>query len=134
MKGTIKDIDFSQSYKQREWQKEADELVDNHPITVVVTHRGAGKTVFVVNKMIKQIMKCKLSSPRGYYIAPFRTQAKEIAWDGDTGFKTFLKPMGGFISYNESELRIDLPGDRVIRVVGADNEEALRGKYSDITV
>lgn len=141
MTETLKKISFKSVYKQREWQKEADKAVDEYPVFVGVTHRGAGKTVFVVNKIIERVMRCPLSAPRGYYIAPFRTQAKEIAWDGDTGFKPFLRPLEAlntpketFVSYNESELRIDLPGNRVIKVVGADNEEALRGKYSDITV
>src|SRR4029453_10557548 len=53
----------------------------------------------------------------------FRNQVKSIAWDA-------LKRIAGVIpgaTFNESELRADLPGDRRIQLMGADNPDAIRG-------
>ena len=91
---------------------------------VLVTHRGYGKTVGVINDVIK---RCALG-PQGAryaYIAPYRVQAKAIAW---TYLKRYVKPIMG-TTCNESELSVMLPGDRKISLYGADNFDALRGLH-----
>lgn len=94
---------------------------------VCVAHRRAGKTVAMINECIKGAMTCSLPSPRFSYIAPFLNQSKAIAWD-------YLKHYAGAIpgtSFNESELRADLPNGGRVRLYGADNPNALRGLYHD---
>jgi hypothetical protein len=92
-----------------------------------VTHRRAGKTVANINDLIMRACRCRRNIPRYAYIAPQLNQAKEIAW-------TYLKDFTAFIPgrrINESELWVDLPFAKRIRVYGADNPDRLRGLYLD---
>ena len=92
-----------------------------------VCHRRAGKTVACLNDLIDATLRCKRPSPRFAYIAPLYSQAKDIAW----GYlKRYTAAIPGALA-NESELRVDLPADRRIRLYGADNYERLRGLYFD---
>lgn len=95
--------------------------------SVVVAHRRYGKTVLAVNHIIKMALTCK--KPRGAfaYVAPFRNQAKAVAWDY---LKFYTAPIPGR-TVNESELSILLPGGARIRIHGADNPDSLRGLYFD---
>ena len=72
-------------------------------------------------------MLCTLPRPRFAYIAPFRDQAKRVAWDY---LKYYSRPLwsGG---PNESELSVTLLGERKISLFGADNADSLRGIYLD---
>lgn len=94
---------------------------------VLVAHRRFGKTVFCINEIIDRALRCNLPRPRYAYVAPFYRQAKQIAWDYA---KQYTRPIPGMTA-NESELRIDLPGERRITLYGADNPDALRGLYLD---
>ena len=93
----------------------------------LVCHRRAGKTVGVVNDIIRKSFDCQLPRPRFAYIAPFRDQAKRVAWDY---MKYYSKPLWQEAP-NESELTVTLYGDRKISLFGADNADALRGIYLD---
>ena len=93
---------------------------------VAVAHRRAGKTVAFVNEAIRRALSCERPAPRFGYIAPQLGQAKAIAWDY---VRTFCEPIPG-VSFNESELRADLPNGGRIRLFGADNPHALRGLYA----
>ncbi len=98
--------------------------------TVLVAHRRFGKTVLAVNHLLKQALLC--DRPRGSfaYVAPFRNQAKEIAW---AYLKHYSAPIPGR-SVNESELCVTVPsngGGSRVRIFGADNPDALRGLYFD---
>lgn len=94
--------------------------------SIAVCHRRAGKTVACVQKLIKEAIECKRPDPRFAYVAPLYNQAKDVAW---TYLKRFAVPLDG--TPNESELRIDLPGGKRIRLYGADNPDRLRGLYLD---
>lgn len=94
---------------------------------VLVCHRRAGKTVATINDLVKRCIECRRPAPRYGYLAPLRQQAKDIAWDY---LKRYTAPIPGR-EVNEGELRVDLPGDRRIRLYGADNPDALRGIYLD---
>ena len=85
----------------------------------LVAHRRAGKTVAKINDLIRGAMLCVLPRPRFAYIAPFRDQAKRVAWDY---LKYYSRPLweGG---PNESELSVHLLGDRKVSLFGADNAE-----------
>jgi hypothetical protein len=54
-------------------------------------------------------------------------QAKSVAWDY---LKHYTEPIPG-VSYNETELRADLPNESRVRLFGADNPDSLRGIYLD---
>lgn len=93
----------------------------------VVAHRRAGKTVAVVNEMIRSALTCKLEAPRTAYAAPTYNQAKRIAWDYA---KRFSAPIPD-VKFNEAELRIDYPNGGRFQLLGQDNPDSLRGAYFD---
>lgn len=93
----------------------------------LVAHRRAGKTVAKINDLIKGAVLCQLQRPRFAYIAPFRDQAKRVAWDY---LKYYSRPLWEN-GPNESELSVHLLGDRKVSLFGADNADALRGIYLD---
>jgi len=97
--------------------------------SVLVAHRRAGKTVAVVQKLIKCALTHKRKGPplRYAYIAPTRDQAKDIAW-------AYLKDYAGKIPgtvVNESELKITFVNKAVIRLYSGENYERMRGLYFD---
>lgn len=94
---------------------------------VVVAHRRAGKTVAAINGLIKTALTCPLPAPRAAYVAPYRNQAKTVAWDY---LKRFAAPIPG-VKFNEAELRADFQNGGRVTLYGADNGDALRGQYFD---
>ncbi len=93
----------------------------------IVSHPRAGKTVAAINDLVDAALRCPLKAPRFAYVAPFYSQAKDVAW-------SFLKEYALAIpgtTKDESELRVDMPGDRRVRLYGADNYDRLRGIYLD---
>jgi hypothetical protein len=93
---------------------------------VGVAHRRAGKTVADINELVIGALKCDLTNPRFAYVAPQLNQAKDIAWVYLKEYTAFLSP-----KINESELWVELPGGKRIRIYGADNPDRLRGIYLD---
>lgn len=93
----------------------------------LVCHRRAGKTVAAINDLVIGALECTKSRPQFAYVAPFRNQAKLVAWEY---LKYYAAP---FLSEkpNESELSVRLAGDRKVMLFGADNADALRGIYLD---
>ncbi len=93
----------------------------------MVAHRRAGKTVAVINDLIRSCFTIDRSDVRVAYIAPLRVQAKAIAWDY---VKHYSAPIPG-VQFNETELRVDYPNGSRFRLFGADNYDAMRGLYFD---
>lgn len=93
----------------------------------LVVHRRGGKTVAGINDLIRGALTCSKPSPRFAYLAPYRQQAKLVAWDY---VKQFTAPIPGR-SVHESELHVKLPKDGRVTLYGADNYDALRGIYLD---
>jgi phage terminase large subunit len=94
---------------------------------LMVCHRRMGKTVGCIGDLVVRALHTSKPNARFGYVAPFRQQAKEIAW-------TYLKNMTDGIRVEkarESELRVKLPNDAWITLYGADNPDALRGLYFD---
>jgi hypothetical protein len=91
-----------------------------------VAHRRAGKTVADINELVIGALKCGKPNPRFAYVAPQLNQAKDIAWVYLKEYTAFLQP-----KINESELWVELPGGKRIRIYGADNPDRLRGIYLD---
>nr|QSE37320.1 MAG: terminase large subunit [Caudoviricetes sp.] len=98
---------------------------------VVVAHRRCGKTVAMCADLLIGALECALPSPQFAYLAPFRDQAKKVAWSylKDLSRPLWAKPP------NESELHITINNGHGnqsrIYVAGADNPDALRGMYFD---
>ena len=92
----------------------------------IVAHRRFGKTVATIADLITAAISCQKPDPQFGYVAPFREQAKSIAW-------RYLKKYGESVirNVNESELWVELINGARIRLYGADNENALRGLYLD---
>ena len=114
-------------YSPRDQQRIIHENVEKHRFTVVVSHRRMGKTVCMINHLIKQAIVNNSGSGRYGYVAPFRNQAKSIAWDY---LKHFSAPIPGR-DVSEGDLYIGLPNGSRIRLFGADNVDAMRGLYFD---
>ena len=94
---------------------------------LMVVHRRGGKTVACVGDIILKALYTKKKNARFAYVAPYRQQGKEIAWQ-------YLKDMTDGLrseAPRESELRVKLPNGAWITIYGADNPDALRGIYLD---
>lgn len=94
-----------------------------------VVHRRGGKTVSRVNELIRGALTETRDRPRFAYIAPFLKQAKAVAWDYVKFYCAPLVPLGA--TFNEAELRADLPNGGQVRLYGADNPDSMRGVYLD---
>lgn len=114
-------------YKPRYPQDEIHRQIESHRFSVLVAHRRMGKTVLAVNHLIKMACKTRRRDSRYAYLAPFRVQAKQIAWQY---LKRYTAPIPG-ATVNESDLEVSLPNEAKIRIYGADNPDALRGAYFD---
>ena len=93
----------------------------------MVCHRRAGKTVACINDLLRRAIADGKRDGRYAYIAPQYNQAKDIVWEY---LKRFASPIPG-VSFNEAELRCDLPNGARIRLYGAENADRLRGLYLD---
>lgn len=97
---------------------------------VLVAHRRAGKTVACIAELVTRALATPKPNARYAYIAPYREQAKTVAWQ-------YLKDMAEPVTddpegdFRESELSVRLYNGSVIRLFGADNPNALRGLYLD---
>ncbi len=114
-------------YRPRQVQREVHALLDRHRFAVVVAHRRMGKTVAMINQLIKRAVTD--GKDRGFYgyVAPLLKQGKAIAWEY---LKHFTAPIPGRKA-NEQDLFVELPNRARIRIFGADNPDSLRGLYFD---
>ncbi len=92
----------------------------------LVAHRRCGKTVACINDLIARALSLRTPHGRYAYVAPFLSQAKEVAWEY---LKRFSLP--AMADKNESELWVELVNGARIRIHGADNPDRLRGAYLD---
>lgn len=93
----------------------------------VVSHVRAGKTVSALMDLIDAALRCTKPDPRFAYVAPYYTQAKDVAW---MYLKRFAAPIPGTTTH-EQELRVDFPNGGRVRLYGADNYDRMRGIYLD---
>lgn len=89
---------------------------------LIAHRRRSGKTVSSVNDLIRGAITCKTANPLFAYIAPFRMQAKSVAW---AYLKHYARPI--IESVNEGELLVRLINKSEVRLFGADNADSLRG-------
>lgn len=118
-------------YTPREVFKPIHRELERHRFNCLVAHRRLGKTVGLLNHMVREAIKCTKRNPQYVFVAPLRNQAKLIAW-------RYLKEFTGVFpdfKANETELYVEFcrtgNGTRRIYLCGADNPDALRGAYWD---
>ena len=92
----------------------------------LVCHRRAGKTVATINDIITKALYSQKERSRYGYIAPFYSQAKQIAWDY---LKHYAKEVA--VKTSESALSVELFNGSRITLYGADNPDSFRGLYFD---
>lgn len=96
--------------------------------TCIVAHRRAGKTVACIQDLIAKAIQAPANNARFAYIAPFYTQAKDVAWQY---LKQYTQDIPG-TRPNESELHVTFAHNGArIRLYGADNYDRMRGIYLD---
>ena len=88
----------------------------------LVAHRRAGKTVAAVNDLIRAAITAQRPHAHYAYVAPYRSQAKSVAWDY---LKRFAAPATAGV--NEAELLLTTHTGAKIQLFGADNADAMRG-------
>ena len=93
----------------------------------IVAHRRYGKTVGTINDAIRRAATFDKDDGRFGYVAPYRQQAKDVAW---SYLKHFTAPIPG-VEISESELHVTLPNNARLRLYGSDNYDAIRGIYLD---
>ena len=120
-------MDIKIPYTPRKHQAHLHRQIDKHRWSVLVCHRRFGKTVCMINHLIRSALLSKKKSPRFAYIAPTFKQAKSIAWDYMKQFTDKIP----YIKFNETELRVDLPNGSRITLLGSENSDGLRGIYLD---
>ena len=120
-------MDIKIPYTPRKHQKLLHQQIDKHRWSVLVCHRRFGKTVCMINHLIKSALMSKQKNPRFAYLAPTFKQAKCIAWDYMKQFTDKIP----HTKFNETELRVDLPNGARITLLGSDSPDGLRGIYLD---
>lgn len=121
-------MEISVPYMPREVFIPIHEGLDTHRYSVIVAHRRMGKSVALLNQMIKRTIENprKTPYPRYAIIQPQLKQAKFNMWD------YMKKYTEGFPKrkISESELYIEFFGRRIY-LFGADNPDSMRGGYLD---
>ena len=116
-------------YRPRAWQTECHR--NRRRFTVLMLHRRAGKTELALMELVHAALRCKLPLGLFCYVAPFLKQAKTIAW---ARLKARLEPLrlASAIEINEGELTVFCKHNgATIRILGADNPDAIRGVRLD---
>ena len=114
-------------YKPRRLQKFLHNQIPKHRFNVIIAHRRSGKTVLCINHLIRAALTNPQPNPRYAFIAPTFKQGKSTAWDYIKNYSRNIP----YIKFNESELRCDFPNGSRITILGAENDQALRGIFLD---
>jgi len=114
-------------YTPRPLQGKLHESLDQYRFAVLSCHRRFGKSVAIINHLIRAALTHKLKNPRFAYIAPTYKQAKSIAWDY---MKMFAGGIPG-VRFHETELRCDMPNGSRITLLSSEQPDSLRGLFLD---
>jgi len=120
-------MDIKIPYTPRKHQAFLHNKISKNRWSVLVCHRRFGKTVCMINHLIRSALLSKQKNPRYAYISPTFKQSKSIAWDYMKQFTSKIP----YTKFNETELRVDLPNGARITLLGAENSDGLRGIYLD---
>lgn len=113
------------NFDPRPWQYDC--LIRLKRFNVLVVHRRAGKTVLACMKLIDSALRTGVEDAQFGYLAPFRNQAKKIAWKI---LKSKCRKIPN-VHINEQDLVITFPNNAQISLYGADNPDTIRGTYLD---
>lgn len=119
-------------YKPRQWQQEVHR--NRTRFRVLALHRRAGKTELALMELLDRALKTTAELSLFAYLAPFLKQAKVIAWARLKAKVEELRRLGA-VDIVEGDLTITFRHNGAqIRVLGADNPDALRGARLDYAV
>jgi hypothetical protein len=94
---------------------------------VLNCHRRFGKSILIILHLIKKALTNTKKNPRYYLIGPTFVSIKRVCWD-------YLKQYAGCIpgtTFNETELRCDLPNGARITLLSSEDPDKIRGIYAD---
>ena len=119
-------------FDMRPFQKEF--LENSGRFNILFAHRRFGKSVVLLLKLFLSFMTCKKKNPRFWYVAPTLNSAVDILWRYSKDM--FGNVPGVVIKESDYSIAVDLGdgiGERLFRIVGANNEEGgnKRGVYLD---
>ena len=114
-------------YTPRPQLRHVHDKLDAVEEAVLVLHRRCGKTVCLINHLIKKALQFSGGDSEFIYLAPYLKQAKRIAW------KYLLKYTSTVPDRKISltELSVTMPNGSRITLFGADNAEGMRGIFLD---
>lgn len=125
MPGNQSPVVVDTGYRPHRYQLEIHQRLKR--FSVLVCHRRFGKTYLAINTLVDAGARTRKDAARFGYVAPYRNQAKTIAWDYLKRFA--LKIPGTEVA--EADLFVTLPNSAQLRLFGADNADAMRGLYLD---
>ena len=114
-------------YVPRPLQAKLHNDLDNHRFAVLNCHRRFGKTILIILHLIKKALTNDKKNPRYYLIGPTFVSIKRVCWD-------YLKQYASCIpgtTFNETELRCDLPNGARITLLSSEDPDKIRGIYAD---
>lgn len=99
--------------------------------TTMVCHRRFGKTIFALNHILREGLRCKKDRPQYAFISPAKSQTRRNVWDEVKKYYSFMRG----VSYHEADLRVEIPITKDNKILvyldGADNPHAFKGMYLD---
>lgn len=99
---------------------------DESRFDVRVWHRRAGKSYFTILRQLTRLVEHGKGDWQAFYVAPTRTQAKQIAWPYVQLFSQYL---GGEL--NIAELKCQIPNKGFLQLANGEQYDRLRGLYAD---
>lgn len=114
-------------YTPRPLQAMLHNELDKHRFAVLNCHRRFGKSILIIMHLIKKALTNEKKNPRYYLIGPTFVSIKRVCWD-------YLKQYAGCIpgtTFNETELRCDLPNGARITLLSSEDPDKIRGIYAD---
>lgn len=96
---------------------------------VPVMHRRAGKSVFCVAYLMSECSKAQRGF-KAHYLGPSYKQTAAIAWQ----YAIQMAQAIGGCTINKAELKITFQTGATLELLGGENADSLRGRYSNLIV
>lgn len=119
-------------FRCRQWQAEVFRALLRFSILVV--HRGAGKTYLAVLRLVDEALTNGGPMSLYAYVAPELKQAKGIAWEILKHFALKVKAERDGVTLaettsNEAELWVQFPNGARVQLFGGDHFDSIRGRH-----
>lgn len=118
-------VEVAIDYTPRPWAIAVHRGITEHRFSVIVAHRGSGKTYLAAHVLADAALRCTEQDGRFLFISPLLKQARETCW---LYLKSATRNVPG-VQYQESLLQVRLPNGAWISLMGADDPDALRGLH-----